>query len=80
MVSYHPLVTRCIHRDCWEETPPGTNGQLDPKGGFLLMAGGGEGLRCTMEPSEAQEPAREGGHCSSDYKNLGSNSGLHQEA
>jgi hypothetical protein len=37
---------------------PGTNGQFDPQEGLILLVSQVEGLRCTMEPSEAQEPAR----------------------
>jgi hypothetical protein len=46
----HPL-------DHWEEIPPGVNGQLDPEEkGFILLENQGEGLGCTTEPTEAQEP------------------------
>jgi hypothetical protein len=37
---------------------PGTNGYLDLEEGLVLLASLGEGLGCTMEPGEVQEPAR----------------------
>jgi hypothetical protein len=55
MVNYPSLVTRVHPPDHWEEILPGTNGQLDPKGG-TRPASQGEGLRCAKEPTEAQEP------------------------
>jgi hypothetical protein len=37
---------------------PGTNGQFDLEEGLICPLSQGEGLECTTEPSEAQEPAR----------------------
>jgi hypothetical protein len=50
-----------------EVLPAGTNRQLDPDEGLVLPASWGEGLRCTTEPSEVQEPARGGDQCLSDW-------------
>jgi hypothetical protein len=36
----------------------GANVQFDPKEGFILPACLGEGLGCTLEPGEVQEPLR----------------------
>jgi hypothetical protein len=38
--------------------PPGTNGHLDLEEGIAFPVSWGEGLRCTKEPGEVQEPAR----------------------
>jgi hypothetical protein len=66
--------------DLQEKILPGANGQLDPEEGLVLSASQGEGLRRTMEPGEAQEPVRGGSTVCQTGKNLGSNSGLPQEA
>jgi hypothetical protein len=64
----HPL-------DHWEEIPPSANGQVDPKGEFVLLASQGKGLGCTKGPTENQLRST---LCTG--KNPGSNSGLPQEA
>jgi hypothetical protein len=56
------LSAKCVPLDQQEENPPGTNGQLVLKGGFLLPVGWGEGLGCTTELNEALEPERRGEH------------------
>jgi hypothetical protein len=38
---------------------PGANRWFDLEEGLVLLVSWGEGLGCTMEPSEAQEPERE---------------------
>jgi hypothetical protein len=38
---------------------PGANGQFDPEQGLVLLVSQDEGLECTIEPSEVQEPVRE---------------------
>jgi hypothetical protein len=73
MVSHHLSSTGHILPDRQEEIPPGANGQLDLEGDSSSWQSQGEGLGCTTEPSKAQEPAREGEHCSS-------NADLSQEA
>jgi hypothetical protein len=57
----HPL-------DRQEKIPPGSNGQLDQEEGFILPWSQSEGLECTKELSEAQEPMRGGKHHSSDVR------------
>jgi hypothetical protein len=49
-----------------EVIPPGANRQFDLEEGLILLVSLGEGLRCTTEPSEAQEPVRGGEHHLSD--------------
>jgi hypothetical protein len=61
------LVARVHPPNCWEKSPPDANGQFDQEEGHVLPASQGEGLGCTTEPGEAQEPARGGGHCLSDW-------------
>jgi hypothetical protein len=56
----HPL-------DHQEKVPPGANGQLDPEKELVLLVSRGEGLRCTMEPGEEQEPAMGGEQGPSDW-------------
>jgi hypothetical protein len=48
----------CIPHSLGEVIPLGTNRWLDPEEGLILLVGRGEGLRCTTEPREAQEPVR----------------------
>jgi hypothetical protein len=78
------IITSLVTRVC----PPGPSG-WDPSRhqwttwsgrGFLLPWSQGEGLRYTMEPSEAHESAREGNTAHQIAKNPCSNSGLPQEA
>jgi hypothetical protein len=61
------VVTVSYHFPCHQSASPGPLGG-DPTrcqwtarsgGGFILLASRGEGLGCTMEPSEAQEPTWE---------------------
>jgi hypothetical protein len=53
-----PLLPGAFPGPLGEVILPGANGQLDPEEGLVLLVSLGEGLKCTMEPSEAQEPAR----------------------
>jgi hypothetical protein len=63
MIFFFTSLVAGVHPpDCWEKIPPGANGQLDLEKEFALPASQGEGLGCTTEPSEAQEPMREGEH------------------
>jgi hypothetical protein len=50
-----------------EVIPLGANEQVDLEEGLILLVSWGEGLGCTMEPSEAWEPVRGGKHHSSDW-------------
>jgi hypothetical protein len=59
-----------------ELIPPGTNGQFDLEEGLILLVSQGEGLRCTTESSEVQEPARGGSTTHKTGKNPGSNNRL----
>jgi hypothetical protein len=38
-----PFVTRAHPQDYWKEILPGTNGQLDPEGRFILPTSWGKG-------------------------------------
>jgi hypothetical protein len=60
-----------VHPPRWPGGDPTRHQQTAwSRGGFILLVSQDEGLRCTTEPSEVQEPAREGEHHSSTSKNL----------